>query len=123
MIHILPDQMIDNSSAEEFWFSIVCAECGEPVYSQPLRFSKAGIMPPTDGKHVVYNALYEREKEVARRLAVKSIGEHLSLCPICSRLICDHCFLVCEDLDMCKACAKRLQEEGEPVIEQNTKTE
>ncbi|MBE6753250.1 MAG: hypothetical protein E7559_02680 [Ruminococcaceae bacterium] len=116
MIHILPDQMADNSSSEEFRFSIGCAECGQPVHSLPVRFSKAGVLPPTDGKQVVYTALYEREKENARRLAVKSIGEHLSLCPICGRLVCDRCFLVCEDLDMCAACAMRLQEEGEPVI-------
>ncbi len=121
MIHILPDQMIDNSSADEFRFSILCAECGEAVHSVPVRFSKAGVMPATDGKHIVYSALYEREKDAARRTAVKSIGGHFSLCPICSRLVCDHCFLVCEDLDMCSACAKRLHEEGEPVIGQESK--
>ena len=116
MIHILPDQMLDNSSQEEFRFSILCAECGEPVCSVPVRFSKAGIMPATDGKHIVYSALYEREKESARRQAVKSIGEHFSLCPICGRLVCDRCFLVCDDLDMCAACAGRLKEDGEPVL-------
>ena len=123
MIKILPDQIVDNSSAEEFRFSILCAECGEAVDSIPARFSKAGVMPATDGKHIVYSALYEREKEAARRLAVRSIGEHLSLCPICGRLVCDHCFLVCEDLDMCSACAKRLQEKGEPVIAHPPETE
>jgi len=116
MIHILPDQMIDNSSADEFSFSLCCTECGKPVCSAPVRFSKAGVIPETDGKSVVFSALYKREKEAARRMAIKSIGEHFSLCPICERLVCDHCFLVCDDLDMCSACAKRLHEEGEPVI-------
>ncbi len=30
-------------------------------------------------------------------------------CPVCGRLVCDRCFLICEDLDMCIACAKTLQ--------------
>jgi len=46
----------------------------------------------------------------------KNISEHTSLCPICIRLVCEHCSLVCDDPDMCSACAKRLHEEGEPVI-------
>ena len=37
------------------------------------------------------------------------------VCPICRRLICDSCFLICEEMDMCRACAKRLKEDGEPV--------
>ncbi|MCI6126309.1 MAG: hypothetical protein MR738_09535 [Enterocloster clostridioformis] len=36
-------------------------------------------------------------------------------CPICSRLVCDRCFLVCDELDMCVSCAHYLQEQGEPV--------
>ncbi len=123
MVHILPDQIIDNSSADQFRFSIICAECGEAVYSVPVRFSKAGVMPASDGKYIIYSTLYEREKASARQSAVKSIGEHFSLCPICSRLVCDHCFLVCDDLDMCCACAKRLQEDGEPVIGKESETE
>ena len=41
--------------------------------------------------------------------------ERFSVCPICRRLICDSCFLICEEMDMCRACAKRLKEDGEPV--------
>ena len=36
-------------------------------------------------------------------------------CPICKRLVCDHCFLICDDLDMCVQCAAKLNEKGTVV--------
>ena len=36
-------------------------------------------------------------------------------CPVCGRLVCDRCFLICEDLDLCIACAKALQVRGDVV--------
>ena len=41
--------------------------------------------------------------------------EHFSACPLCGRLICDHCFMICEEQDMCRSCAGYMQERGEPV--------
>ena len=36
-------------------------------------------------------------------------------CPVCGRLVCDRCFLICEDLDLCIACAKALRVRGRIV--------
>ena len=47
--------------------------------------------------------------------------EHFSLCPICKRLVCDRCFLLGEDIDLCTDCAAFLQESGEPVENSFTK--
>ena len=117
MTHILPEQLIDCSSAESFIFSFPCPECGDYIKSTPIRFSKAGVTPQTEEKLVIYNALYEREKNSARIIAAEEIGRRFSLCPICGRLVCDHCFLVCDDLDMCISCAGKLKEHGEPVLQ------
>ena len=106
----------DHSTREEFRFSISCPQCGKMVHSKPVRFSKAGVIPSTDGKSEIFRVLYEREKTQAYELALKSIAGHLSLCPICGMMVCDNCFLVCEDIDMCAACARRLNEAGEPVL-------
>ena len=40
---------------------------------------------------------------------------HYFDCPICKRLVCDHCFLICDDLDMCVQCAAKLNEKGTVV--------
>ena len=90
--------MEDISSAEVFQFSLRCAVCGSLWKSQPVWFSKAGRQPESEGKRAATEAL-----------------EHFSLCPICKRLVCDHCFLMGEDIDLCMDCAAFLQERGEPV--------
>ena len=41
--------------------------------------------------------------------------EIFNICPICKRLVCDHCFLICDDLDMCVQCAAKLNERGTVV--------
>ncbi|MDY3221775.1 MAG: hypothetical protein SOX11_01355 [Lachnospiraceae bacterium] len=70
-------------------------------------FSRARVTPLSEGKRVIFDVLYKKEKEEA--------GMVFNKCPICSRLVCDRCFLVCDELDMCVSCAHYLQEQGEPV--------
>lgn len=115
MDYITKALLRDCSRPDAFCFSLRCGECGEVWKSRHVRFSKAGIAPRTPGKRVVYDALYQREKEAALLRAVRQAEERFSQCPICRRVVCDSCFLVCDDLDMCVACARKLQERGEPV--------
>ena len=63
-----------------------------------------------------FDTLYEQEFRDARQASVRDAAEHLNFCPICKRLVCNRCFLICDDLDMCKQCASRLEEKGSPVI-------
>ena len=64
---------------------------------------------------VIYAALYQREKEAVYQQAEKDAETHFSRCPICHRWVCDDCFMVCADLDMCRRCAKKLNEKGSIV--------
>lgn len=50
--------------------------------------------------------------------AVKEAEKVFNLCPICNRIVCDYCFLICDDIDLCSSCASRLKETGSPVAEQ-----
>ena len=47
--------------------------------------------------------------------ALNQAKEIFNICPICKRLVCDHCFLICDDLDMCVQCAAKLNEKGTVV--------
>ena len=115
MSYIMNGMLSDLSTPEEFRFSVCCSECGNMLTCKGIRFSKAGIQPESEHKRVIYKTLYEREKKVAFDKAMAQAEELFSQCPICHRLVCDICFLICEDLDMCSACAHRLQEKGVPV--------
>ena len=77
-----------------------CQECGRTWHSSPVHFSKAGTKPETEGMRAVFRTLYEREREAAREKAAAEALEIFSQCPVCGRLVCNRCFLICEDLDL-----------------------
>ena len=100
---------------EEFRFLVRCQECGGIWHCTPIRFSKAGAEPESEGMRTIFRTLYEREREAAREKAAAEAAEIFNYCPVCGRLVCDRCFLICEDLDLCIACAKALQVRGDVV--------
>ena len=113
----LVEMLLENLSTREvFLFRIACSTCAAEFGGKPVRFSKAGITPPTEGKKIIYEACYEQEFRSARQAAIRDAAEHLNYCPICKRLVCNRCFLICEDLDMCRQCASNLEETGTPVV-------
>ena len=117
MRHITKELLTDCSTAASFGFSMCCSECGKEWNSIRIAFSKAGIEPETEGKKIIFGALYQKEKEAAMEKALEEASNVFNQCPICRRPVCDYCFMICDDLDLCTACAARLQEPGEPVMQ------
>ena len=113
MKRVVKEAMGDCSTVEEFRFLVRCQECGGIWHSSPIRFSKAGAEPESEGMRTILRTLYEREREAAREMAAAEAAEIFNYCPVCGRLVCDRCFLICEDLDLCIACAKALQVRGD----------
>lgn len=115
MKEILRKHLQDSSTQDIFNFSLCCEACGRLWKSTPIPFSKAGVSAATKEKQIIYDALYKKEKDNAYTRALDEAKKVFSLCPICGHLVCDHCFLLCEELDMCCECAERLKESGSPV--------
>lgn len=67
MRRITNNLLTDRSAPDGFRFSLRCAQCGSQWCSAPVRFSKAGVRPETEGKRVIFRTLYEREREQERR--------------------------------------------------------
>ena len=112
----LVEAVLENRSTKEmFLFRVTCGNCGTEYGNKPIRFSRAGIPPVTQSKKIIYDALYEQEFNEARRRAILNAAEHMNYCPICKQLVCNQCFLICEDMDMCRSCAVSLQQKGQPV--------
>ena len=113
----LVERMLENLCTREvFLFRIACGECGAEYGGKQVKFSKAGITPRTEGKKIIYDVCYEQEFRDARQAVIRDAAENLNFCPICKRLVCNRCFLICDDLDMCKRCAVNLEERGSPVL-------
>jgi len=112
----LLEQALENLSTwDVFRFRIRCQACGRDYANKPRGFSKAGVTPGTRERRILFDALYSQELLAARHSALQEAKEYINYCPICKRLVCNHCFLICEDLDMCRACAAQLKETGTPV--------
>ena len=62
MKRIMKEAMGDCSTVEEFRFLVRCRECGRTWHSSPVRFSKAGAEPKTEGMSAIFRTLYERER-------------------------------------------------------------
>ena len=109
--------MIDCSTDNEIAFKACCEECNKTQFGIRKKFSKAGITPEPQEKITVYRILYRREWEKMRDEAVKRLNEQFNICPICKRMVCDNCFLICDEVDMCISCAKALNVDGRSVSE------
>ncbi|MBR2029071.1 MAG: hypothetical protein IKA10_08825 [Oscillospiraceae bacterium] len=115
MTEIIIENMQDLSDKDRFVFSVGCAVCGKHWISTPVSFSKAGETISENEKEIVYTALYQHEKQIAAVKAVKEAKINLNFCPVCKTLVCDSCFMICDDIDMCADCARVLKVAGEPV--------
>ena len=112
----LVDLLLDDQSGKDaFLFSVCCDGCHKEYRSKSRRFSKSGETPTTDEKKILYTAIYEQEYRAARQDAVSQLAEHFNYCPVCKQVVCDECFLICADIDMCRGCAERLKETGVSV--------
>ena len=113
----LVEAVLENLSTKEvFLFRVTCRSCGTEYGNKPIRFSKSETPPTTQSRKIFYDALYEQEFKEARRVAIRNAAEHMNYCPICKRLVCNQCFLICDDLDMCRQCAADLEQKGKPVL-------
>lgn len=106
----------DLSSTEVFRFRVVCGNCGSEYGNKPLRFSKSVAPSAFQEGALLHRALYEQELSTAKRIAIRNAAEHMNYCPVCERLVCNQCFLICDDLDLCIQCATRLEQHGTPVL-------
>lgn len=113
----LVEAVLQNlSSREVFVFRVTCENCGSEYGNRPTRFSRSQMPPTTPGKRILHEALYEQEFADARRAAIREAAEHMNYCPICKQLVCNQCFMICDDLDMCRQCAAQLEQQGQPVV-------
>ena len=66
--------------------------------------------------------IYKLLWEMKHRQALKQASEEGILCfnrrPVCGRWVCDRCFRICMEIDLCVECARSLGEDGAVVGQQ-----
>ncbi len=106
----------DLSSGEVFLFRVLCGCCGTGYGNRPMHFSRTEASPSHKGEQMIRNVLYEQEWKTAKQIAIRNAAEQMNYCPVCRQLVCNQCFLICEELDLCRQCAARLDQRGSPVL-------
>ena len=115
MKKIILNHMKNVSNQSHFLFSVSCSCCKRSWNSPPVSFSKLNEYPENESKRIIYHKMYLHEMERASIKAVDEAKTHFNYCPVCKKLVCNNCFMICEDIDMCVTCAQELQEHGELV--------
>jgi hypothetical protein len=96
-------------------FIAECEACGQIWSSRVTRFTMAGKPAENESRQIIYDAMWQKEWDIARSSAIDEAARHFNLCPICKKLSCEKCFRICETIDMCATCAQQLGEVGETI--------
>ena len=95
MLRPITRKMTDESSNGKYRFTFYCDVCEKP-YQSPAYASLSENGPDPRTRETEHNDAYER----ANNEVLKSVNR----CPACQRVVCDDCFNILDDTDMCKMC-------------------
>lgn len=99
MLQPVTRKMTDESAGSTYQFTFYCDLCGQPWRSFPVCGQPD--VRENDlrkrGRRYDHEAAYERANLEALR--------HFNRCPVCKRWVCDDCFLLLHDGDVCRECA------------------
>ena len=111
----IEERLQDLCTQESFCFGVKCEHCGEILSVPPIKFVKAGIEPKNESEKVIFKTMYMRDKELAYDRAIEILAGVFNYCPICKRIVCNNCFIVTGDIDICIDCAEKLGISGTVV--------
>ena len=105
MLEPVTKTMTDDSTETVFRFTFYCDLCGKPWSSVPVSGMPekgCGIGKRSLERCAEHDAAYERAN-------LEAI-QHFNRCPKCKRWVCNDCFLLLHDGDVCRKCAEGKRE-------------
>jgi hypothetical protein len=90
-------KMIDNSTEEQFSFTFLCGVCEKQWVSVPIK-PYAGVREIAI-RQADHCAAYERAHTEAQR--------YHNFCRNCQKWVCDDCFVVTPEEDICRNCVAK----------------
>lgn len=109
----LANRIRDCSDDKKIAFGFECESCGKLWEVISVPFTKKA---DNETEQVIRDAQYHREWVRIKADASKAFREHFSVCPICGKIVCDYCFVICDEIEMCSSCAKELGKQGTTVV-------
>ncbi len=99
MLESITRRMTDESAGGVYRFTFYCDICGKAWQSQPVKVTLKTQSDVGRDIKAEHNSAYERANLEAMR--------HFNRCPVCKRWVCDDCFLIRGEDDVCKHCAEK----------------
>lgn len=96
MLDPITKKMTDESNGNGFCFTFYCDICASPWHSIPYSGGR--------GRGAEVHT-WENEHAAAYERANREALMHFNRCPVCKRMVCDDCFSILDEQDMCKECA------------------
>lgn len=91
MLEPITRRVTDESDSRGFLFTFYCDICDSPWSS--IRYCGSGDTSERESERI---AAYERSNREAMM--------HFNRCPVCKRMVCDKCFVILDERDVCKEC-------------------
>jgi len=100
MLKPITRKMTDESKDGVYAYTFYCDICGKPWRSEPYYTASPDEIDPL---------VRESERVAAYERANREALNWLSRCPVCKQVVCDQCFDILDDNDMCAQCAAKEQ--------------
>ena len=106
MLKTLTKKIIDRSTDEFFKFEFHCDRCGVGWESETYYFEHGFLDKLTEGEQRAKNIMWKVEHDAALERANLEARLRFNQCNSCGRIICDECFAIEEERDLCLDCAR-----------------
>ncbi len=105
MLKRVTEKFKDKSTDRFFKFSFYCDRCGKEWTSDPYYFENAFSEKLTDGERRAKDIMWRVDHDAAFERANLEARLRFDRCNVCGKTVCDDCFAMEEDAELCLDCA------------------
>ncbi|MDP4092788.1 MAG: hypothetical protein Q8920_05435 [Bacillota bacterium] len=105
MLEPITKIMTDKSTGEKFCFTFFCDICKDSWDSVPVNYNQTNENV-TETDEITNNINWKSDHDAAYERANLEAMQHFNRCPVCKRWVCDNCFCILGDRDVCRECAE-----------------
>lgn len=107
MLKSITKKMQDRSTDQFFKFSFYCDRCGKEWTSEPYSFEHSFSDNLTQAERSARDIMWRTDHDLAFQRANLEARLRFNQCGSCHNIVCDECFAMEEDDDLCVDCASR----------------
>ncbi len=107
MLKAITKKIIDRSTDEFFKFEFHCDRCGTGWVSETYNFEHGFPDKLTEGEKRAKEIMWKVEHDAALERANLEARLRFNQCNSCGRIVCDECFAMDEDEEICVDCARK----------------